>query len=741
MKALKLGALALAITSVFTTTTTQASVFGDGWNSPFRIFSKYRNEDGSWGGYRIPGITTTSQGTIIAVADKRFAGTAGNTDIVGGGKVNKVWFSYKVSHDGGRSWSEEGFLKPPTFSDSNTNANAYKNYISDPQIVHNPDTGSTFVFGYQSNSALTVNTGDFDVFVHKSTDGGMTWDKGQSIKNSINLGTGFGKTLQGPGKGMYYQGKIYVPIQQFGPATSNSKGHVASSGFIYSEDDGKTWKQSSWIISDSGILNNGLDPNGNSVSSESSIFHHKGYIYLAGKRDPANEGLTNRMVWRTNDNGKTWESVVEDFIPNNVVGCQSSTLALNDDVYFVAYTTGSGNSRQETYITTNTGKRFKLYDSDNWNNLNSFGYTSITSDQDNIYVLNEGADDNGAVTDAAGAIFMHNFDYAGKDYANLNARLLNSAKDLRYIQDTIMNVNDTHVRGSFGSNDQLGAEAVFVTDKAKLGVFHKSASDVGDDVYRTIGYDYDSTSLVAETSNLLLNKEGLLTDSIFIGYQYNDVDYLNGANDEVNSFIAGYALNLQTDYVDYQFKVNGTFSKHDFTRNNSEGLGKTASFESKVIALTNELSKSFDIFDKKLTVRPFAGLDSTYFKHEGFTEENGNNFNDITVYQSDNWSHGLFIGAQANGTYELNHGMSLEYNAKVRYIHELSDVDDWTDSYRVFDTDFMFAAPVNKDDQENILDASASVILNVTERIGVGIGATIDTSNENMVYGQAKITF
>ena len=228
---------------------------------------------------------------------------------------------------------------------------------------------------------------------------------------------------------------------------------------------------------------------------------------------------------------------------------------------------------------------------------------------------------------------------------------------------------------------------------------------------------------------------------MIIGYQYNDVDYLNGANDEVNSFIAGYALNLQTDYVDYQFKVNGTFSKHDFTRNNSEGLGKTASFESKVIALTNELSKSFDIFDKKLTVRPFAGLDSTYFKHEGFTEENGNNFNDITVYQSDNWSHGLFIGAQANGTYELNHGMSLEYNAKVRYIHELSDVDDWTDSYRVFDTDFMFAAPVNKDDQENILDASASVILNVTERIGVGIGATIDTSNENMVYGQAKISF
>ena len=85
--------------------------------------------------------------------------------------------------------------------------------------------------------------------------------------------------------------------------------------------------------------------------------------------------------------------------------------------------------------------------------------------------------------------------------------------------------------------------------------------------------------------------------------------------------------------------------------------------------------------------------------------------------------------------------MSLDYSAKARYVRELSDIDNWTDSYTVFDADFMFAAPVDKNDQENAFDASASVILNVNERVGFGIGANIDTANENVLFGQAKIKF
>lgn len=744
-KTASLKAVALAVASVVSISGAQAGVLGDGWNAPTKLFENYASDTSTTqgrGGYRIPAITSTSQGTVIALVDKRFDGTQGNTDLVQGSTVHKVWFSYKVSKDGGRSWSKEFELKPPTFNVSNQH-NTAKNYITDPQIVHNSDTGTTFAFGYQSNSALTVN-GDFDIFMFKSQDGGFTWDEGQSIKNSVNLGNGFHKALQGPGKGMYYNGTLYVPIQKFGPKTSSSSSYVASSGFLYSTDNGQTWEQSNWIINDASSINGSTDSKGNSVSSESSIFHHDGYIYLVGKRDPANDKTNNRLVWRTKDNGQTWEEAPEEtFITkyHNVAGCETSTLALTDQIYFVGYSLGESWRRYDTYLTTNKGRRIKLYERNDWNKNETYGYTSISSDADNIYVLFEGITGQPDASDITGAILMQNFDYAGKDYANLNARLLRSSKDLRYIQGTVMNTKDTYVRSSFGEDSHFGAEAVLVRENAKLAFFHKRGKDIGDDIYRTYAYDEATTSALVEFNHVLFNDHGFLSDSVFGGYQYNNVDYVNGATDEVHSIIAGYALNVTTDYFDYTAKLNGKISKHDFNRNNREGLNKTADFNSKVFSISNEFSKSFELFDEKLSVRPFVGLDSTYFEHDNFTEENGNDFNDITVHQSSNWSHGLYLGAQLNGTYPLNYGMSLDYSAHARYVRELSDIDDWTDSYTVFDADFMFASPVNKSDQENVFEASASAVLNINKHVGFGIGANFDSANENMVFGQLKIKF
>ena len=747
MKNFAITALAATAVALLTATTPQASVFGDGWNAPHKIFDKYLSDRGSngWGGYRIPGITTTSQGTIIAIADKRFDGTGGNTDIHDSSNIHKVWFSYKVSQDGGKTWSKEFELKPPTFSQS-TGHNDAKQYITDPQIVHNPDTGTTFAFGYQSkHHVLNFNGKEFDFFMFTSHDGGLTWDEGKSIKSSIQLGDNqkWSKALQGPGNGMYYNGTIYVPIQRWG----NQNGKLCTSAFLYSTDNGQTWEQSKWIIPDDKLptISGGHSDEGYPLTSEASVFHHKGFVYLAAKDEHDTSGtkhINRRVVWRTDDNGQTWEKVKETFIPHNVSGCETSTFSLNDDVYFVAYTTGTDNSkRQETYLTSNTGKRIKLYDSDDWNNKETFGYSSISADKDNLYVLYEGANDTSVSTEVSGAILMQNFDYSAKEYANLNARLLRDGKDVRYLQDTIINAKEHYVRGSFGDDDQFGAEAVFVADKVKFGVFHKNSKNVGDDIYHTYAYDEATTSLIAETNNFIFDEKGFLSDSLFAGYQYSTVDYTNGADDEVHSVIAGYAVNMNTDYVDYQFKVNGKISKHELTRNSSEGLNKSAEFDSKVISVTNEFSKNFEILGDKLQARPFVGLDSTYFEHDGFNEKNGNGFNDITVNASDNWSHGLFVGAQVSGTYDLKRGMSLDYSAKARYVRELSDIEEWTDSYRVFDTDFMFAAPVNKDDQKNAFDASASVILNVNERVGLGVGATIDTTNENMFFGQVKVKF
>ncbi|MCJ8342513.1 MAG: glycoside hydrolase [Cetobacterium sp.] len=69
---------------------------GDGYNSAQTIF-KNRTVT-STNGFRIPAITTTSQGTIIAVSDIRYKGTSDNTDMPA-----KVEFMIKTSNDGGKT--------------------------------------------------------------------------------------------------------------------------------------------------------------------------------------------------------------------------------------------------------------------------------------------------------------------------------------------------------------------------------------------------------------------------------------------------------------------------------------------------------------------------------------------------------------------------------------------------------------------------------------------------------------
>ena len=86
-KTASLKAVALAVASVVSISGAQAGVLGDGWNAPTKLFENYASDTSTTqgrGGYRIPAITSTSQGTVIALVDKRFDGTQGNTDLVQG---------------------------------------------------------------------------------------------------------------------------------------------------------------------------------------------------------------------------------------------------------------------------------------------------------------------------------------------------------------------------------------------------------------------------------------------------------------------------------------------------------------------------------------------------------------------------------------------------------------------------------------------------------------------------------
>lgn len=606
---------------------------GDGWNESMTIFEHGTITDNN--GFRIPAITTTSQGTVVAVADIRYGGLTGNTDM-----PKKVEFLIKTSNDGGSTWSEGTILAPA-------------GGITDPSIVHDSNTGKTFLFGYNNDSNITSPNGKSDFFVYTSEDGGKTWEQSNLIA-----------------------------------------------------DAGAPW------------------------TSEANIFHHNGKIYLAAKNENAQAGnyesKDTRVVYCTSDNGKTWEKVEETFLPDNIAKAETSTLALNDQVYLVGYS-GQGNAswdRNDTFLTTNTGKTIKILDGD------TYGYTSMAQDLDNLYILFE---TKVGVAD----VVMRRFDISSKEYANLNAQILDRGTYLIDIQDKLL--SKQYVSGVYTNQSESGTEAVVELNNFKLGAFYRNTKENSDDVYRTIPYNLKETTLVLSQDNAFMQG-----DNIFIGYQAGKIEYSNKSKNDLNSFVMGYTFNkeMENDKI-YTLALNGIYSNNKVKRNAEEGVGRTADFDSYSISMKNQFSKNIS-FTNMNNLKLRAGLNTTLFGHDGFEENggiktiDGGKWNNAKVDKSQNISNEIYIKTTLDQKIKLTDKSNIKLALDLGWKKELMDVDEWKDDFTVLDVEKQFATPVKKYDG-GIGTATVSATFDLIDKLEVGIGYSLETDGESTVTG--KVTY
>lgn len=609
----------------------------DGWNEGMILFKKGDTTNTNY--YRIPAITTTSQGTIIAVADYRHNGYG---DI---GLNTGVDFAIKISHDGGNTWSDKTIITPENGLG-----------ISDPAIVHNSDTGRTFLFGYQNDKFITTKptSEKSDFFMYTSDDGGKTWDKGQSLKDLTP--EGYKYVLQGPGSGMYYNGTIYMPIQAWHHEKDQPDKSTATSGFIYSTD-----------------------------------------------------------------NGKTWERVEEDFIPDDVAACESSSLSLNDKVYLVAYTKDKPERRTGVFLTTNTGKHLQIFDT------KIDGYTSMSQDLDNLYVFHEGKA-------GEGEMLFRRFDISAKEYANINAQILNRGTDLLDVQDKLF-ASRSYLTGEYASQDNSGVEAVILNGNYKIGAFHKNSKENSKDVYRTIEYNTEDTTLVLSQDNVITNN-----DNIFAGYQYTKLSYLNGSKNDINSFVIGYSLNhkFENDFG-YNLGINGIYSNNKLDRNEAEGLGKSASFDSYSISLKNEIYRDIKV-QENTNLNLAAGLRTTYFGHDDIKEKNGNGFNDAYVDSSTNFSNEIYLKGSAEHDIRFNEKFAAKIGANVGYNKELMNVDDWRDKFTILDVEKEYARPVEKH-SAGVANAGFHLTLDFVDKVETTLAYTVDSTGEGITTGRLTYKF
>lgn len=178
---------------------------------------------GGYHTYRIPSVTRTPKGTLLAFAEGRRegAGDAGNIDLVA-----------RRSTDGGLSWSA-----PQVIGDNGPNT------FGNPCAVVDRRTGTVWLLttqnlGTDRESDIVAGTSPSGrtVWTMKSEDDGQTWSQATEITATVKR-PDWRWYATGPGAGIQASnGRLIIP------ANHSDAGGVHRSHLFFSDDGGRTWR-------------------------------------------------------------------------------------------------------------------------------------------------------------------------------------------------------------------------------------------------------------------------------------------------------------------------------------------------------------------------------------------------------------------------------------------------------------------------------------------------------------------
>ncbi len=241
-----------------------------------------RGDDGI-DAYRIPGLATTNQGTLIAVYDLRRNGWRDLPADIDVGMSR--------STDGGRTWEAMRIVLDQGGEDK---ANWNGDGVGDPAVLVDQTTNAIYVIGTWSHGNRSwrgsgpgftpEETGQ--LMVVRSLDDGVTWEEPQNLTRQLKRSE-WSFLLQGPGRGItMHDGTIVFPAQY---QESPAKGRTPHSCVIYSKDQGKTWK---------------IGTGAKSNTTESAVVELQDGVLMLNMRD--NRG-GSRAIHTSSDMGATWE--------------------------------------------------------------------------------------------------------------------------------------------------------------------------------------------------------------------------------------------------------------------------------------------------------------------------------------------------------------------------------------------------------------------------------------------------
>ena len=332
--------------------------------------------------YRIPGLATTNQGTLIGVYDLRY-----NTGI---DLQEDIDVGMSRSTNGGQTW--ESLRKIADMGEWG-GLPQNQNGIGDPCVLVDKATNIIWVaalWGHgkpgervwnSSRSGLTPDeTGQF-VLV-KSEDDGLTWSEPINITTQVKRPE-WNLFFQGPGKGITMNdGTLVFPAQY------KDENQVPWSTLIYSKDHGKTWRAGKGAKSN---------------TTEAQVVELSDGILMLNMRDNRNrtdKGSTNgRAVAITSDLGQTWTTHPSSNSALPEPNCMASLISVNANIngqirqVLIFSNPNSKNSRSNMTVkaSLDSGLTWPEDCQIELNSAEGFGYSCLTMvDENTIGIIYEG---------------------------------------------------------------------------------------------------------------------------------------------------------------------------------------------------------------------------------------------------------------------------------------------------------------------------------------------------------------